>query len=156
MLQRTWKKAFLIVPPTGKYIREERCQTPLEELHTVALRPPMDLLYMGAVLERAGVECRIADYPAHNRGWDDFVEDLQNFQPDALILSITTPTLEDDMIAAAKAKSIDPGIVTVTKGAHFIKLDTAALDQYPLWTSSCAGNTKKRWWNSRKASPGRT
>ena len=59
VLQRKWKKAFLIVPPTGKYIREERCQTPLDELHTVALRPPMDLLYMGAVLEQAGIECRI-------------------------------------------------------------------------------------------------
>ncbi len=131
MLQRKWKKAFLIVPPTGKYIREERCQTPLDELHTVALRPPMDLLYMGAVLEQAGIECRIADYPAHGRGWDDFVQDLQEYQPDALILSITTPTLEDDMIAAAKAKALDPGIVTVTKGAHFIKLDAAALGQYP-------------------------
>ncbi len=46
-----WKKALLIVPPTGKYIREERCQTPLEEMHTIALRPPMDLLYLAGSLE---------------------------------------------------------------------------------------------------------
>ena len=49
--QKPWKKVYVIVPPTGKYIREERCQTPLSKLHTVALRPPMDLLYIAGSLE---------------------------------------------------------------------------------------------------------
>lgn len=131
MLEREWKRAYLIVPPTGKYIREERCQTPLEDLHTIALRPPMDLLYMAAELERAGVACRIEDYPALELGWGDFTTEVKEFRPDALILSITTPTLENDLLAAARAKEIDPEIVTVTKGAHFIELDRQALERYP-------------------------
>ncbi len=131
MLERAWKKAYLIVPPTGRYIREDRCQTPLEELHTVALRPPMDLLYMAASLEDKGVECRIDDYPAKELTWEDFERTIRDFQPDVLILSITTPTLEEDLQAAKRAKAIDSSIITITKGAHFIHLDRQALEQYP-------------------------
>ncbi len=126
-----WKKVYLIVPPTGKYIREERCQTPIKNLHTVALRPPMDLLYMAASLEQDGVECMVKDYPAHNMNWGNFREDLKTFQPDAVIISITTPTLTDDMQAAKIAKEINPNIITVTKGAHFIKLDLQSIAEYP-------------------------
>jgi radical SAM superfamily enzyme YgiQ (UPF0313 family) len=54
-----------------------------------------------------------------------------SFNPNALILSITTPTLAGDAIAATKAKAIDPQIVTLTKGAHFLQLDRQALEQYP-------------------------
>ncbi|MGI6456521.1 MAG: B12-binding domain-containing radical SAM protein [bacterium] len=131
MLERKWKKALLIVPPTGKYIREERCQTPLEDLHTVALRPPMDLLYIAGSLEQEGVQCKIIDFPAYDLGWEEYERELREFQPDAVVLSITTPTLEQDMIAAQKAKEWNPDIVTVTKGAHFIHLDHQSLDEFP-------------------------
>lgn len=128
---KPWKKVLLIVPPTGKYIREERCQTPIEKLHTVALRPPMDLLYMAGSLEPEGVDCRIRDYPAHNLTWDDLRAELAEFKPDALVLSITTPTLKNDMIAARLAKETDPAIATVSKGAHFLKMDRRALEEHP-------------------------
>ena len=131
MPNKPWKKVYLIVPPTGKYIREERCQTPVKKLHTVALRPPMDLLYMAASLELDGIECLIKDFPAHDYTWDHFRDDLHSFQPDAVVLSITTPTLFDDMKAAKIAKEINPEIVTVTKGAHFIKLDKRSIAEYP-------------------------
>ncbi len=124
-------KALLIVPPTGKYIREERCQTPLEDLHTVALRPPMDLLYMAGSLETIGVECRVKDYPAHELTWEDFLQEIQEWKPQALIISITTPTLPQDLFAAAKAKEIDPEIVTISKGAHFKYLDEKSMQDFP-------------------------
>jgi anaerobic magnesium-protoporphyrin IX monomethyl ester cyclase len=130
-VNRPWNKVLLIVPPTGKYIREERCQTPLDELHTIALRPPMDLLYIAASLEQVNVESKIIDFPAHDKTWDDFRSVLQEFQPDALIISITTPTLEQDLKAATFAKEINPEIIIVSKGAHFIRLDKDALGQFP-------------------------
>ncbi len=131
MQENCWNKAYLIVPPTGKYIREERCQTPIDQLHTVALRPPMDLLYMAASLEQVGVECQIKDYPAQDLSWEDLKNDLLEFQPNALILSITTPSLDEDMKAATLAKEIDAAIITISKGAHFLHLDQTALQQYP-------------------------
>lgn len=127
----TWKKVLLIVPPTGKYIREERCQTPLEEMHTIALRPPMDLLYMAGVLEKEGILCSIVDFPAKNQNWEDLRREILSWQPDALVLSITTPTLKEDMKSADLAKVINPRIVTVSKGAHFLHLDRQALADFP-------------------------
>ena len=66
------KKVLLIVPPTGLYIREDRCQTPIEELKTIAIRPPIDLMYAAAGFEQARTLCKIEDYPAEKKSWSDF------------------------------------------------------------------------------------
>ena len=89
-------KVFCVVPPTGLFIREDRCQTPIKHLKTVALRPPIDLLYATASLEAAGCECRLRDYPGEKEEWENFRNDLRDFAPDIVLLSITT--------AAASAK----------------------------------------------------
>src|SRR5512135_3453194 len=93
------QRVLLIVPPTGLYIREDRCQTPIDKLKTVSPRPPMDLMYMAAGLEQKGVQCLIRDYPVLNQGWDEFRKDISSFDPDMVILSITTPSLVHDMEA---------------------------------------------------------
>jgi anaerobic magnesium-protoporphyrin IX monomethyl ester cyclase len=125
------KRAYLAVPPTGKYIREDRCQTPIEEFTTIALRPPVDLLYMAGSLEETGVECRLRDFPAEELEWLEFERDIRQFNPDMLVLSITTPSLERDMRACELAKSINPDCLTVAKGAHFAHSDEKALGLYP-------------------------
>lgn len=125
------RRVYGIVPPTGKYIREDRCQTPIKNLKTVALRPPIDLLYATAAFEASGCECRVHDYPGEEMGWDDLERELREFRPQYLILSITTPSLEEDMEAAALAKRVDPSIITIAKGAHFNTLDLPSIEKYP-------------------------
>jgi radical SAM superfamily enzyme YgiQ (UPF0313 family) len=125
------RRAFFAVPPTGRYIREDRCQTPIDRLKTVALRPPIDLMYAAAAFESRGHECRLRDYPAREEGWETFERDLREFKPRYLVLSITTPSLGDDLKAAKLAKSIDPNIVTIAKGAHFNTLDVDTLKKCP-------------------------
>jgi anaerobic magnesium-protoporphyrin IX monomethyl ester cyclase len=124
-------KVLLIVPPTGLYIREDRCQTPIEDLKTVSLRPPIDLMYAAAEFEQTGCECRIVDYPGERLGWKELESDLRSFMPDFLVLSITTPSLEHDLRAAEVAKHVEPNIVTIAKGAHFNVLDVSTLEQRP-------------------------
>lgn len=124
-------RIFCVVPPTGRFIREDRCQTPIDKLRTVALRPPIDLLYAAASFEAAGCEVRLKDYPGEDHGWEDFDADLRDFKPHAVLLSITTPSLEKDLEAAKAAKRIDPAIVTMAKGAHFNTLDVRALEEHP-------------------------
>lgn len=125
------EKALLIVPPTGKYIREDRCQTPIEEFQTIALRPPIALMYLAAVLEQKGVACLLKDYPAEDVGWEGFRRDLGDFLPDMLIVSMTTPSLEKDVEACRIAKSEIPHCLTVGKGAHFNFSDLESLAKYP-------------------------
>ncbi len=125
------KKALCIVPPTGKFIREDRCQTPIDRLKTVALRSPIDLMYAAAAFESVGVECRVVDYPAEDTGWGELESDLRSFAPDFVILSITTPSLKDDLKAADLAKKVNPQVVTIAKGAHFNTLDVQTLERCP-------------------------
>lgn len=126
------RRVLFIVPPTGLYIREDRCQTPIEEMKTIALRPPVDLMYSAASTEAAGCECKLVDYPAELQAWEHLERDIRNFRPHVLMMSITTPSLHKDVEAAALAKRLDPAIVTVAKGAHFLVLDHDAMAKYPM------------------------
>ena len=108
---------------------KERCQTPLEDLHTVALRPPMDLLYIAGSLEQEGVQCKIIDFLPMTR--------LGGVRKNCVSFSLMRwcsplprpPRAGHDR--RTKAKEWNPDIVTVTKGAHFIHLDRQSLDEFP-------------------------
>jgi hypothetical protein len=61
-------KALLINPPTGRYMRADRCQAPVDTRVAEPPRPPMDLASIAAVMERKGAQCRIRDYPMELHG----------------------------------------------------------------------------------------
>ena len=113
-------------------IREERCQTPIQGLHTVALRPPMDLMYIGAALEHKDVKCTLVDYPGEEKGWDHLKDDLRRLRPDLLVLSTTTPTMGRDLRAAQMAKGVRRDTLVAVKGAHFWRDDKNLLKRYPM------------------------
>lgn len=122
---------FGIVPPTGRFVREDRCQTPVDGLRTIALRPPIDLMYAAAAFEGAGAEARLRDYPAEGLGLPEMERDLAAFAPDFVLLSATTLTLEADLRAAARVRRAVPSAVVAAKGAHFLVHDEAALERHP-------------------------
>jgi len=122
---------YAIVPPTGLYVREDRCQTPLAKFRTIALRPPIDLMYAAAVFETAGWACRLVDYPAEGRDAADLERELRGLRPTALLLSCTTQTVEADLAIAALAKRVDPTLLVLAKGAHFNVLDVDVMTRHP-------------------------
>ncbi len=124
------KKTLLIYPPTGLYDRYDRCQSPVEGEAVKVIRAPLDLAYMGATLEQIGIRCLVKDYPAENGNWDNLREDIKTFDPDILIISIVTPTLVKDMQACAIAKTINPDLLTIAKGAYFSDRGRQVLENY--------------------------
>lgn len=124
------KRILLVYPPSPPILREDRCQVPADIVISPSL-PPTDLMYLAAVAEEGGRECRIADYSLGGRTVDDFVADLREFQPDYLVISATTPTLETDLALCSIAKSMLPDIRTIAKGAHFLRFDREALERHP-------------------------
>ncbi|MBW2967078.1 B12-binding domain-containing radical SAM protein [Candidatus Woesearchaeota archaeon] len=129
------KRALLINPPTGKYMRDDRCQAPVESMTAQPPRAPIDLAYMAACLEDVGVECRVMDYPMEEMSWRDLAEDLKGFRPDFLIMSTTTPTLEYDLkacrLAKKAAKALGKDIITIAKGAEITDRPKEVLEKYP-------------------------
>ena len=114
------EKTLLFNPPVGLYQRgEDRCQAEVDGGSATSLRPPNDLGYIASMLRQIGVIPYIADYPAQKKLWSHFENDLKTIQPDFLVMSITTPTIKDDMKAFSIAKTLNPNIFTIAKGAHF-------------------------------------
>ena len=111
------KKAFLIVPPTDLWVREDRCQGPIRQNLVKVIRPPIRLGQAGAILEGAGYECKLVDYPAESKLWDDFKIDLELFNPDIVFISTVFKTRDDDFKACVIAKKYNPEIRTIMKGA---------------------------------------
>ena len=126
------RRFLCAVPPTGKYVREDRCQTPIKKLKTISLRPPIDLLYCAGSVEAADCHVLFRDYSAEELGWDDFLQDLATFLPTDMLLSITTLSLEKDIEAARLAKEHSQSIRTIAIGAHFNTLDRETLERFPV------------------------
>ena len=127
----TSRTLLAVVPPTGVYVREDRCQTPLEDFRTIALRPPIDLMYAAAAFESVGWTCQLIDCPAEGVDAAALAARLAATRPDAILLSCTTQTVEDDLATAAVAKRLDPNVLTIAKGAHFNVLDQDVLARHP-------------------------
>lgn len=126
------KKVILVYPPSRSLLREDRCQIPAGNILMSPRLPPTDLMYLAAVAEREGYACKIADYSSGGKTAADFTADLKAFSPDYLLISATTPTIEADAACAALAKKILPDVVTMAKGAHFLKFDLDVLAANPM------------------------
>jgi anaerobic magnesium-protoporphyrin IX monomethyl ester cyclase len=113
------ERVLLAYPPTGLFVRDDRCQVPVESTSAQPNKPPLDLALFAAVLEQQGIACRIMDGPAEGLGWNDFEDLVRSFRPQMLIVGVTTPTLRRDVDAFRVAKRIDPTILTVAKGGTF-------------------------------------
>ena len=114
------ENALLFNPPVGLYQRgEDRCQAEVEGGGATTLCPSNDLGYIASMLRQIGVTLFIAAYPAEEKQWKRLEEDLKTIQPDFLVMSITTPTIKDDMMALSMVKSLNPNIFTIAKGAYF-------------------------------------
>ncbi|MCB2156785.1 radical SAM protein [bacterium] len=124
-------RLLLINPPTGLYRRDDRCQCTVEDQTVQIVFPPMDLAMAAACAERKGVECRIEDYPATGRGWDDYRRDLGEFKPDGLVVNSTTATLDGDLQTCFLAKELLPDILTMAKGETLIVNAATVLVDHP-------------------------
>ncbi|MDD5154978.1 MAG: radical SAM protein [Candidatus Omnitrophica bacterium] len=123
-------KVFFIVPPTGRYMRSDRCQAPVDTRVAEDARPPMDLAYMAAVLNKIGAESRIKDYSMERLGWEEVKRDLSDFMPDVVVIGVTTPTVYEDLRVCKLAKEINPLVRTIAKGAHFFIFDRQILERF--------------------------
>ncbi|HSA07742.1 MAG TPA: radical SAM protein [Candidatus Gastranaerophilales bacterium] len=114
------KRILLFYPPIGLYQRgEDRCQANMEGSASGSVRACNDLGYMASVARKLGFEPKLMDYPAESMRWDNYINDIKQFKPDFIVMSITTATIEKDMEAFKIAKELLPEVISIAKGAHF-------------------------------------
>ncbi len=124
------KKVFLVYPPSEVMNREGRCQQPVKELMVIPPLPPTELMYLGAIAKKLGFECKIKDYSIKNESLDDLRKDLEEFEPDYILLNVATPSLKNDLKAVQTAKEVNPDIITVVIGAYFLTYNKEILEKH--------------------------
>ncbi|MCX7013368.1 MAG: radical SAM protein [Candidatus Sumerlaeota bacterium] len=127
-----FRRILFLNPPSGLYRRDDRCQSTVADQTVQIIFPPMDLAVMAAVARRAGAEARIADYPAEGRDWSALAKDLDEFRPTAVLLSVTTATLDVDLLACRAVRDrLGAEVVTIARGEIFDPMGVEILARWP-------------------------
>jgi radical SAM superfamily enzyme YgiQ (UPF0313 family) len=80
--------------------------------------PPLGIAFLGAALEKAGVEVQVADFVVNPYSFSFLEEILKRFQPQFVGITSVTMTFNTAAEIVKDIKKIDPNIVTVMGGPH--------------------------------------
>ena len=80
--------------------------------------PPLGLAWIAAVLEQDGHKVKIIDSPTLEVGFDEWIREVEAFDPDMVGFSMLTPTAPKGYMAAKLLKEEMPHVVTVAGGVH--------------------------------------
>ena len=103
------------LPDKGKFSREQRSPAVTK---SGTFYYPMWLAYATGVLEDAGFDCKLIDAPASGISLDEIIHtSLAAFQPELIVVATSTPSIANDVAAAARLKGkYDAFIILV--GTH--------------------------------------
>ncbi len=123
------KVLLLHAPSEINISKEERCQVDLKGFTISIPRPPINLMYLGAVSSEMGHETTIIDAPTEGISQERCIELLdQGF--DYVVSNLSPQTIEDDVGILKHAK--EKGAKTIAFGYIATVKDTELLKQYPF------------------------
>ncbi len=111
-----YKRVFLMNPPSGLYRRDDRCQSKVEDQTVRVVFPPVELGVLAATARECGAEVMLKDYPTVGATPQDYIKDIQEFEPDFILLNTTVHTMAEDLAAFSIAREFFPDVRTVIKG----------------------------------------
>lgn len=122
------RRVLLFYPPGALFQRgEDRCQQNIDDGSAQAMRACNDLGYAAAILLQKDYEVKLRDYQTQKDTMEDLYQDMEAFQPDMIMMSITNTTIfEDIKLINDLKKRWNP--VVVLKGALFYDPEQAMLD----------------------------
>ncbi len=114
------KNKIMVVHPPGRLFQrgEDRCQVNLEASVAQSLRACNDLGYAASALLKENYEVKLRDYQGESASENDFFNDLEIFNPDMLVMSITDTTIFQDLELIERIKKHYNPII-VLKGVIF-------------------------------------
>jgi len=102
-------KVQLFVPPGGYFA---------ERWSKGSTMPPLGLLYIGAVLEKEGIEVEIVPADVLKMSWRDIEGKIRRDQPDVVGVTSTTENRFQSFELVRLAKKAHPSVLTVMGGPH--------------------------------------
>ena len=126
-----FKRVLFALCPTGKFCREDRCQSYFEFELIPSMRAPLEECQGAAGAVQAGAEALIIDAPAENLSEAEFINRVAAFDPDLISLSITFGSLEQDLVCASKLRHKFPDAKIALRGAPCYVWQKELLTQHP-------------------------
>lgn len=114
-------RVILISPPSSFAIKQTLGITGM----------PLGLAYLASALERENQTVKIIDAPTLNWGMDEIRKEIDNFQPQVVGITSTTPTIYDAYQVAELSKKINPRIKVVMGGPHVTFTSFTTLKECP-------------------------
>ena len=115
-------KVQLFVPPGGYFA---------ERWSRGSSMPPLGLLYIGAVLEKEGIEVEIVPADILKMGWNDIQRQIHDSRPDVVGVTSTTENRFQSFRLVRLAKKAFPRALTVMGGPHASMAAEDALAHIP-------------------------
>lgn len=112
LLQKYQKKSFRIFLVSPPVMRETRIMKTLETLSKNV--PVIPLLYLGAVLEKAGKTVYISEVET----FSELTQEIEQFSPHVVGITATTSQMPQAFKTAELVKKINPEIIVVGGGPH--------------------------------------
>jgi len=92
---------------------------------------PFYLAYATAVLEREGHDCCLVDGIAERITEQEFLSRIEKFQPDLIVLEVSTASMDTDLRQAREAKKQCPESSIVFCGPHLGMYEPAFFERVP-------------------------
>ncbi len=102
-------KVQIYVPPRG-YVAQRWASG--------NMMPSLGILYIAAVLERAGIDVDVVPTDVLDYTWDDITKRIESYKPDIVGVTTTTENRFDSFKLISIAKRLNREIVTVLGGPH--------------------------------------
>ncbi len=125
------RRVLFLIPPTGTYCREDRCQSYFSYELVPSMRPPLEECEAAGAVRAAGATPALIDAPAEGLSDDATLHRLVAANPDLVILVVTFGTLDDDLVWAARVRTTLPGITIGVRGAPCYSLADDILQRAP-------------------------
>jgi anaerobic magnesium-protoporphyrin IX monomethyl ester cyclase len=97
-------RVTFVVPPTGPYCREDRCQSYFTLDLIPSMRPPLEETQAAGGVREAGGASVLIDAPAEGLTEAETLRRVSDANPSLVVLSATFGSLEDDLAFAAALK----------------------------------------------------
>lgn len=127
------KRVMLIYPSGRSFQRgEERCQIDINYSLVNCNRACNDLGYVAACLKDDNYKVFLKDYQGENLSEEKFTEDLKEYNPDVVFISVTNGSIYEDLKTAKAVKTINKKAIVIFKGALFFNPEKDLLNKLDL------------------------
>lgn len=129
---RPLRRIALVLPPTGRYCREDRCQSYFAPDLLPSMRPPLEEVEASAGIRTNGGLPWLLDAPAEDLEPSAALDQIAAFDPDAVVLTATFGSLIDDVAFAEQLRQRLPAIPIGLRGGPVYALGAELLKRHAV------------------------